>query len=110
MGSHCSKVSATAAIDAPEKELGPMDLCTTMKTSLPIGTRRRTTLKKSSNCFSSVDAVNWMLEHKQARDKSEAGRKCQTLLTRGLIEQVDGPAEFEYDAKRFYRFKTAVAY
>ncbi|KAG6957621.1 hypothetical protein JG687_00009878 [Phytophthora cactorum] len=109
----CSKASAmefaAKSSDEPEKELGPAELCTRLKTSLPIGTRHRTPLKKFPNCFSSVEAVNWMLEHKQARDKSEAVRKCQTLLSQRLIEQVDGPAEFEVNAKRFYRFKPAEA-
>ncbi|KAG7385098.1 hypothetical protein PHYPSEUDO_001950 [Phytophthora pseudosyringae] len=110
MGSHCSKASATAKpSDAPEKELGPVELCSRLQSSLPVGTRHRTALKKFPNCFSSVEAVNWMLEHKQARDKREAVRKCQTLLGRGLIEQVDGPAEFAYGVKRFYRFKAAEA-
>ncbi|KAG6962697.1 hypothetical protein JG688_00008480 [Phytophthora aleatoria] len=109
----CSKASAmefaAKSSDEPEKELGPAELCTRLKTSLPIGTRHRTPLKKFPNCFSSVEAVNWMLEHKQARGKSEAVRKCQTLLSQRLIEQVDGPAEFEVNAKRFYRFKPAEA-
>ncbi|KAG2781542.1 hypothetical protein PC129_g14866 [Phytophthora cactorum] len=113
MGLQCSKASAmefaAKSSDEPEKELGPAELCTRLKTSLPIGTRHRTPLKKFPNCFSSVEAVNWMLEHKQARDKSEAVRKCQTLLSQRLIEQVDGPAEFEVNAKRFYRFKPAEA-
>ncbi|ETI50984.1 hypothetical protein F441_05616 [Phytophthora nicotianae CJ01A1] len=113
MGLQCSKASSTEfkakPSELPEKELGPIDLCSRLNTSLPIGTRHRTPLKKFSNCFSSVEAVNWMLEHKQARDKNEAVRKCQTLLRRRLLEQVDGPAEFEYDAKRFYRFKPAEA-
>lgn len=114
MGSQCSKASATELAtepnDEPEKELGPVELCTRLKATLPIGTRHRTPLKKFSNSFSSVEAVNWMLEHKQARDKGEAVRKCQTLVSRGLMEQVDGAAEFEYDTKRFYRLKCADAY
>ncbi|KAL3669537.1 hypothetical protein V7S43_004924 [Phytophthora oleae] len=113
MGSQCSKALTATDMtskpsDEPEKELGPAELCTRLKTSLPIGTRYRTPLKKFPNCFSSVEAVNWMLEHKQARDNSEAVRKCQTLLDRSLIDQVDGPSEFDLDAKRFYRFRAEV--
>ncbi|KAG1690446.1 hypothetical protein DVH05_028121 [Phytophthora capsici] len=113
MGSQCSKPSASTDMtvkssNEPEKELGPAELCTRLKTSLPIGTRHRTPLKKFPNCFSSVEVVNWLLEHRQARDNSEAVRKCQTLLDRGLIKQVDGPSEFDLDAKRFYRFRAEV--
>ncbi|KAF4148534.1 DEP domain-containing protein [Phytophthora infestans] len=106
MGLHCSKASASEVAAKPStvpgKELGPIELCSRLNTSLSIGTHHRSPLKKFPNCFSSVEAVNWMLEHRQARDKSEAVRKCQTLLRRRFIEQVDGPAEFEYDGKRFY--------
>ncbi|KAL4086351.1 hypothetical protein PRIC1_014478 [Phytophthora ramorum] len=116
MGSQCSKSSAAdlavkpRGADCDDKELSPATLCATMKASLPIGTRHRSPLKKFANCFTSVEAVDWMLQHKQARDEGEAVRKCQTLLTRGLIEQVDGSAEFECNSKRFYRFTSAAAY
>jgi hypothetical protein len=113
MGSQCSKASsvdvASKPADNAEKELGPADLCARLQASLPIGTRRRSPFKKFSKCFSSAEAVDWMQQHKQARDRGEAVRKGQTLVDRGLVVQVDGPPEFQDDAKTFYRFTPAAA-
>lgn len=109
MGSKCSKSSETMELTATSsaqdgKELSPAALCADMKASLAVGTRYRHPLKRFTRCFSGMEAVDWMLRHKQARDASEAVRKGQTLLNQHFIVQVDGAAEFENDRKRFYRF------
>ncbi|GMF43047.1 unnamed protein product [Phytophthora fragariaefolia] len=114
MGSLCSKALAVDVVTKPsvvrDKELGPAALCASMKGSLATGTRYRSPIKRFPNCFAGPDAVSWMLRRRQARDASEAVRKCQTLLRRGLLEQVDGAAEFVNDPKRFYRFTATDAY
>ncbi|KAG6622644.1 crystallin j1a-like [Phytophthora cinnamomi] len=116
MGSLCSKTSAVDLVVEPnesrdepgtERELSPMALCASMQASLTTGTRNRSLIKKFPKCFAGHEAVHWMLERKQARDAGEAVRKCQTLLGRGMLEQVDGAAEFDDDPKRFYRFTAA---
>ncbi|KAE8897987.1 hypothetical protein PF005_g7646 [Phytophthora fragariae] len=114
MGSQCSTtlaadlvVKPNGARDEQEKELGPAALCASMQTSLSTGTRYRSPIKKFPKCFTGQEAVDWVLERKQARDAGEAVRKCQTLVDRGLLEQIDGAAEFNNDPKRFYRFTAA---
>ncbi|KAG2527767.1 hypothetical protein JM16_003180 [Phytophthora kernoviae] len=60
--------------------------------------------RKFRKCFSGVEAVDWILQHKQARDTYEAVRKGQTLLDQHFITMVDGAAKFQCHPKRFYSF------
>ncbi|KAG7400523.1 hypothetical protein PHYBOEH_005323 [Phytophthora boehmeriae] len=105
MGSQLSKSPTTKVLTTSNhKELSPVHLCADMKARMAVGSRYRHPLKKFRKCFSGVEAVNWIVEHKQARDASEAIRKGQTLLDQHFITKVDGAAKFECDPKRFYRF------
>jgi hypothetical protein len=79
-------------------------LAARMKQSLATGDRRRNLFKKYADCFTGMEAVDWMLEQMEARSVAEAVRKGQGLLTHRYIEKVDKETKFEYNKKRFFRF------
>lgn len=79
-------------------------LAARMKQSLATGDRRRHLFKKYADCFTGMEAVDWMLEQMEAKSVAEAVRKGQGLLTHRYIEKVDKETKFEYNKKRFFRF------
>lgn len=95
-------LEASAANNEAEQVL--VRLAARMKQSLATGDRRRNLFKKYADCFTGMEAVDWMLEQMEARSVAEAVRKGQGLLTHRYIEKVDKETKFEYNKKRFFRF------
>ncbi|RLN55562.1 hypothetical protein BBJ28_00008801 [Nothophytophthora sp. Chile5] len=87
-----------------EQEEGLVRLAARLKQNVATGDRRRHLFKKYSDCFTGMEAVDWMLEHMEAKSVAEAVRKGQGLLTQRYIEKVDRELKFEYHKKRFFRF------
>ncbi|GAB9466554.1 Crystallin j1a-like [Globisporangium polare] len=79
-------------------------LAARMKANIATGDRRRHLFKKYADCFTGMEAVDWMLEQMEAKSIAEAVRKGQGLLTSHYIEKVEKELKFEYNKKRFYRF------
>lgn len=79
-------------------------LAARMKANVATGDRRRHIFKKYADCFTGMEAVDWMLEQMEAKSIAEAVRKGQGLLSSHYIEKVDKELKFEYSKKRFYRF------
>lgn len=81
-----------------------LKLAAKMKQNIAAGDRRKHFFKKYSDCFTGMEAVDWMLEQMEAKSVAEAVRKGQGLLSARFIEKVDKEVKFEYSRKRFYRF------
>ncbi|TMW60189.1 hypothetical protein Poli38472_000231 [Pythium oligandrum] len=81
-----------------------LKLAAKMKQNITTGDRRKHIFKKYTDCFTGMEAVDWMLEHMEAKSVAEAVRKGQGLLSSRFIEKVDKETKFEYSRKRFYRF------
>lgn len=79
-------------------------LAARMKANIATGDRRRHIFKKYADCFTGMEAVDWMLEQMEAKSIAEAVRKGQGLLASHYIEKVEKELKFEYNKKRFYRF------
>ncbi|DAZ94685.1 TPA: hypothetical protein N0F65_002394 [Lagenidium giganteum] len=93
-----------ASVGQTEQDDVMTRLAARMKQNIATGDRRRHLFKKYSNCFTGMEAVDWMLEHMEAKSVQEALRKGETLLEMQFIEKVDKEIKFEYSKKRFYRF------
>ncbi|KAJ0406515.1 hypothetical protein P43SY_001446 [Pythium insidiosum] len=81
-----------------------LKLAAKMKQGITTGDRRKNIFKKYPDCFTGMEAVDWMLEQMEAKSVAEAVRKGQGLLSARFIEKVDKEVKFEYSRKRFYRF------
>ncbi|CAI5725261.1 unnamed protein product [Hyaloperonospora brassicae] len=97
---------ASAANGDQEQELEEtlLRLAARMKQNVATGDRRRHLFKKYRDCFTGMEAVDWMLEQMEAKSVAEAVRKGQGMLAGRYIEKVDKETKFEYHKKRFYRF------
>ncbi|TYZ64572.1 hypothetical protein PybrP1_001483 [[Pythium] brassicae (nom. inval.)] len=82
-------------------------LAARMKANVATGARRRHIFKKYTDCFTGMEAVDWMLEQMEAKSIAEAVRKGQALLAARFLEKVDKELKFEYSKKRFFRFSAA---
>lgn len=82
-------------------------LAARMKANVATGARRRHIFKKYADCFTGMEAVDWMLEQMEAKSIAEAVRKGQALLAARFLEKVDKELKFEYSKKRFFRFSAA---
>jgi hypothetical protein len=87
-----------------EQEEALLRLAARMKQNVATGDRRRHIFKKYRDCFTGMEAVDWMLEQMEAKSVAEAVRKGQGLLSHRYIEKVEKETKFEYNKKRFYRF------
>lgn len=87
-----------------EQEEALLRLAARMKQNVATGDRRRHIFKKYRDCFTGMEAVDWMLEQMEAKSVAEAVRKGQGLLSHHYIEKVEKETKFEYNKKRFYRF------
>ncbi|RMX66525.1 hypothetical protein KXD40_002412 [Peronospora effusa] len=87
-----------------EAEEALLRLAARMKQNVATGDRRRHLFKKYRDCFTGMEAVDWMLEQMEAKSVAEAVRKGQGLLSHHYIEKVEKEIKFEYNKKKFYRF------
>ncbi|CEG49795.1 low quality protein: crystallin j1a-like [Plasmopara halstedii] len=87
-----------------EQEEALLRLAARMKQNVATGDRRRHIFKRYRDCFTGMEAVDWMLEQMEAKSVAEAVRKGQGLLSHHYIEKVEKETKFEYNKKRFYRF------
>uniref|UniRef100_V9KGL1 DEP domain-containing 6 n=1 Tax=Callorhinchus milii TaxID=7868 RepID=V9KGL1_CALMI len=66
---------------------------------------RRYHLRTYPNCFVAKELIDWLLDHKDATDRSTAIKLIQKLLDNSIIHHVcDEHKDFK-DAKVFYRFR-----
>ncbi|KAG2527768.1 hypothetical protein JM16_003181 [Phytophthora kernoviae] len=100
------RVPEGSAVNDTEQELEEalLRLAARMKQNVATGDRRRHLFKKYRDCFTGMEAVDWMLEQMEAKSVAEAVRKGQGLLSHHYIEKVEKETKFEYNKKRFYRF------
>ncbi|KAG7400524.1 hypothetical protein PHYBOEH_005324 [Phytophthora boehmeriae] len=100
------RVPEGSAVNDTEQELEEalLRLAARMKQNVATGDRRRHLFKKYRDCFTGMEAVDWMLEQMEAKSVAEAVRKGQGLLSHHYIEKVERETKFEYNKKRFYRF------
>lgn len=98
------RVPETASVVHGEQDEVLVRLAARMKQNITTGDRRRHIFKKYTDCFTGMEAVDWMLEQMEAKSIAEAVRKGQGLLNNHYIEKVEKELKFEYNKKRFYRF------
>ncbi|KAI9907708.1 hypothetical protein PsorP6_004831 [Peronosclerospora sorghi] len=98
------ETSAANGDQEQELEEALLRLAARMKQNVATGDRRRHIFKKYRDCFTGMEAVDWMLEQMEAKSVAEAVRKGQGLLSHHYIEKVDKETKFEYNKKKFYRF------
>ncbi|KAE9317325.1 hypothetical protein PF001_g6908 [Phytophthora fragariae] len=96
--------SAANGDQEAEQEEALLRLAARMKQNVATGDRRRHIFKKYRDCFTGMEAVDWMLEQMEAKSVAEAVRKGQGLMSHRYIEKVEKETKFEYNKKRFYRF------
>lgn len=94
----------SASGNIPEIEDTLVRLASRMKQSIATGDRRKHIFKKYADCFTGMEAVDWMLENMEAKSIQEAVHLGQGLMKRQFIERVEREVRFEYSRKRFYRF------
>lgn len=98
------RVAEASNVNQGERDEVLLRLAARMKQNITTGDRRRHLFKKYTDCFTGMEAVDWMLEQMEAKSVAEAVRKGQGLLTNHYIEKVDKEVKFEYNKRRFYRF------
>ncbi|TDH64970.1 hypothetical protein CCR75_008050 [Bremia lactucae] len=96
--------SAVNGDQEQEQEEALLRLAARMKQNVATGDRRRHLFKRYRDCFTGMEAVDWMLEQMEAKSVAEAVRKGQGLMSHHYIEKVEKETKFEYNKKRFYRF------